>query len=354
VAKVELLDSEEQLKKTDRSGMLAVVAAMPEMLRQAQQFSAGVSLPARPVSRVIVTGMGGSAIAGDLAADLFYKKAKVPLTTVRGYALPEGVDGETLVIALSYSGETEETVSAVKDAEKKGAQVVCVTAGGKLREIAEAKKYPVFLIPAGYQPRAALPFLLVCLLAALAKAGVAPDQTAELTEAAALLQKLREEYKPAKPARTNLAKQLAKKLFGKIPVVFGTAGTTGAVAYRAKCQFNENSKLTAIANVFPELNHNELVNIAALRKDDNPFALIVLRDDDDNERVKKRIEITKSLISCQLGGANELAGQGKSPLARLLSLIYCLDHVSVYLALLQGIDPTPVEIIGRLKKEMAR
>jgi glucose/mannose-6-phosphate isomerase len=354
VPKVELLDSADQLSKIDRSGMLAVVAAMPEMLRQAQQFSAGVTIPAQPVTQVIVAGMGGSAIAGDLAADIFYKKARVPLTTVRGYFLPATVDSSTLVIALSYSGETEETLSAVKDAEKKGARVVCITAGGKLREIAETKKYPIFLIPSGFQPRAALPFLLVCLLSALEKSGIIAPQAAEIAEAVSVLQRLREEYKPAKPARTNLAKQLAKKLQGKIPFIFGAAGTTGAVAYRAKCQFSENSKTTAIANVFPELNHNEIVSIAALKKDDNPFALIVLRDDEDAERVKKRIEITKSLITRQLGGANELSGQGKSPLARALSLVYCLDHVSVYLALLQEIDPTPVEIIARLKKEMAR
>jgi glucose/mannose-6-phosphate isomerase len=354
VPRVELLDSADQLRKIDRSGMLAVVAAMPEMLQQAQQFSAGVTVPAQPVSQVIVAGMGGSAIAGDLAADLFYRKAKVPLTTIRGYNLPEAVNASTLVIALSYSGETEETLSAVKEAEKKGARVVCLTSGGKLREIAEAKKYPVFLIPSGYQPRAALPFLLVCLLAALEKAGIIAPQSAELAEAVSLLQKLREEYKPARPARTNPAKQLAKKLQGKIPLIFGAAGTTGAVAYRAKCQFNENGKATALANVFPELNHNEIVNISVLKKDDNPFALIILRDDEDPERVKKRIEITKSLITRQLGAANELSGQGKSPLARALSLIYCLDHVSVYLAIISEVDPTPVEIITRLKKEMMR
>jgi glucose/mannose-6-phosphate isomerase len=333
--------------------MLAVVSALPEMLQQARQFSSGVTVAPGPVSQVIFAGMGGSAIAGDLAADLYFNKAKVPFSTVRGYTLPEWVNAGTLVIAISYSGETEETLSAVKDAERKGARLVCLTSGGKLREIAEAKKYPVFLVPPGYQPRAALPFLLVCVLAVLEKSGLIAAPAAELAEAVALLQKLREEYKPAKPARVNPAKQLAKKLLGKVPFILGATGTTGAVAYRAKCQFNENSKLTAIANVFPELNHNELVNLAALRKDDNPFALIILRDD-DAERVKKRIEITKSLVSRQFGGISELSGQGKSALARALSLIYYLDHVSVYLALLQEIDPTPVEIITRLKKEMAR
>jgi glucose/mannose-6-phosphate isomerase len=354
VPRVERLDSEADLKQLDRSAMLAVVAGMPEMLEQARQLAAGVQLRPVPVSRVIFVGMGGSAIAGDLAADLFYKKCPVPLTTIRNYVLPEGIDNSTLLIALSYSGETEETLWALKDAEKKGAQVVCITAGGKLREIAEAKKHPVYLVPSGYQPRAALPFLLVCLLTVLEKYDLIAPQEGALTEAIAQLQKMREEYKPGKPARTNQVKQLAKKLQGKIPLIFGVAGTTGAVAYRAKCQFNENSKQTALANVFPELNHNELVNIAALSKDRQPFALIVLRDDDDPERVKKRIEITKSLISRQLGGVNELAGQGKTPLARALSLIYCLDHLSVYLAILQGVDPTPVDVIGRLKKEMAR
>ncbi|MFA4844080.1 MAG: bifunctional phosphoglucose/phosphomannose isomerase [Candidatus Margulisiibacteriota bacterium] len=355
MAKPEQLDSAATLGAIDPQGMLAVVGRWPEMLQQAAEFSARVTVPSGlRASQVIVSGMGGSAIAGDIAADLLLRQMKVPLVVNRSYSLPEYAGPETLLFAMSYSGDTEETLSAVKEADRRQVQVMAVTAGGKLKELADSKKYPVFLLPAGFQPRAALPFMLVPLLTGLAKAGLAPDLSGDISEAVAVLRKVRDEYSPNRPARANLAKQLAKKLLGKLPLIFGSAGTTGAIALRAKCQFNENSKQTALANVFPELDHNELVSLAQLKRDNHNFAGIVLRDESDSERIKKRIEITKSLLSRQLGGFSELHPQGKSPLARALSLICLLDHVSVYLALLQEIDPTPVEVIGRLKKELTR
>jgi len=354
VVEREDLDHREVISEIDRSDMLGVVGRMPEMISQAEKFSAGVSLPKiNKISQVVVTGMGGSAIAGDIAADLFFKKAKVPILSNRGYLLPEFVSSETLFFALSYSGETEEVLSSVKEAEKRGAAIVCITSGGKLKEIAENKKYPLFLIPTGYQPRSALPYLLVPLLAILEKQGVAASLEG-IQETVALLQKLRDEYGPQKPARSNPAKQLAKKLVGKIPLIFGSTGTTAAAALRIKTQFNENSKVAAIFNLFPELNHNEIVNLSALKRENHNFAWLVLRDDSDNERVKKRIEITKSLLGRQLGGVNEMVAQGKSPLTKIWSLILFGDYLSVYLAILQEIDPTPVEIISRFKKELMR
>lgn len=255
---------------------------------------------------------------------------------------------------LSYSGDTEEVLSVVREAEKRGATVICVTSGGKLKEITESKKYPLFLIPTGYQPRAALPYLLAPLIATLERLKVVPPVGEDIRETASLLQSLREEYGSAKPSRANSAKQLAKKLVGKIPFIFGSAGTTGAAALRFKTQLNENSKMTAVVNFFPELNHNEIVNISVLKKEAHDFSLVILRDEEDHERIKKRIEITKSLVSRQFGGTSEIASRGKCRLARIFSLIFFGDFVSVYLALLQEFDPTPVEIISRFKKELMR
>lgn len=355
MAEFEFLDSGEAIDKVDRSGMLSVVGRMPEMISQAERFSAGVALPKlKKISQVMALGMGGSAIAGDVAADLFLRKARVPILTNRSYSLPEFAGPEALIFALSYSGETEETLSAVKEAERRGAMIVCVTSGGKLKEIAVNKKYPLFLIPTGYQPRAALPYLLVPLTICLEKMGMAGPVSEGIKESILLLQKLREEYGPVKPARSNPVKQLARKLVGKIPLIFGSVGTTGSAALRLKTQFNENSKATAVLSLLPELNHNEIVNLSVLKREENPFVWIVFRDEGDSERVKKRIEITKSLIGHQLGGANEIISQGKSQLARILSLIFFGDYLSVYLALLRGIDPTPVEVITRLKKELMR
>lgn len=353
--KVEILDNEEAIKQVDCGGMLSVVSQMPEMILQAEKLAAGISLPpAGKISQVLVLGMGGSAIAGDIAADIFFKKAKVPILTVRNYVFPEYVGPETLFFALSYSGDTEEVLIAAASAEKCGAKIICVTSGGKLKGIAEKKKYPLFILPTGYQPRAALPYLLLPLIISLDKLGIAPLPAEDIRETAAVLRELREEIGSARPCRVNPAKQLAKKLAGQIPFIFGSAGTTAAAALRFKTQLNENSKMTAIVNLFPELNHNELVNLSALKRAGHSFAMVILRDEEDGERVKKRIEITRSLISRQVGGINEILSRGKSRLARIASLIFYGDHVSVYLALLEGIDPTAVEMISRFKKEMSR
>ena len=354
-ADLELLDDPAEIKKLDSAGMLALAGRWPEMLSQAASFSAGVTVPRqKKISQVMVCGMGGSAIAGDIISDLLFGKLPVPLTVNRGYNLPNFVGAETLVIALSYSGETEETLAAVREAEKRGAQLICIASGGKLSEIARSKKYPLYTVPAGFQPRAALPYLLVPLLIALEKLGVTSAVERDLSEAVSGLQKLREEYGPQRPARINPAKQLAKKLAGKIPLIFGSAGTTAACARRLKGQLNENSKVVAHAALFPELDHNEIVSLAALKREGHNFSLLVLRDEADSERIKKRIEITKSLLSRQLGGIAEITSQGKSALARALSLIFFGAYLSVYLALLNGVDPTPVDIITRLKKELQR
>jgi glucose/mannose-6-phosphate isomerase len=355
VEKAELLDNGNQVRETDPGRMLEAVAEQPRLLQNAWEISRNVNLPKiKKVRQVIVAGMGGSAVSGDLAVSLLASKLKTPLLVNRDYLLPAQIDKESLLVALSYSGNTEETLSAVQEAGRRGLKVICVTAGGRLKELAEAKGYPCYLIPAGYQPRAALPYLLVPLLTILSRLELAPVFEPDLKEAIALLQKLRDDYELIRPTRNNPAKQLAKKLQDKIPLIFGSVGLTAAAALRFKTQLNENSKVTAMCNLFPELNHNELVNLFALKRGKHNFTLVLLRDEGDSERLKKRMEITKSLIGNQLGGINELFSQGKSPLARLLSLVYLGDFVSAYLAIVNGVDPTPVEAISRLKKELAR
>ena len=355
MAEVELLDSEEQIAKVDRSGMLAVVGQLPEMVEQAERYSAGVDLPkAEAIRQILVLGMGGSAISGDIFSDLYLRKIKYPIVVNRSHSLPEFVDKGTLVFALSYSGNTEEVISAVKEAEKRDTRVICITSGGKLKEIAAGRNYPLFLIPTGYQPRSALPLLLIPLLSSLETMGIIPPAGAEIKEAALVLRKMKDEIGPGKPARNNTAKQLAKKMAGKIPVIFGVTGTTASAALRLKNQISENSKLTSVLNNFPELNHNEIVNLSNRSREEHNFVWLVFRDEADGERVKKGIEIIKSLLGKQMGGVNEIVSYGKSPIARALSLIFFGDYLSVYLAIQRGVDPTPVDIIGRLKKEIMR
>ncbi|MDD5383060.1 MAG: bifunctional phosphoglucose/phosphomannose isomerase [Candidatus Margulisbacteria bacterium] len=353
--KVEILNNPEAIRQIDREGMLEVAAKLPDMIVDALSFSLLGSLgKIDKLRQIVVAGMGGSAIAGNIIADAISARSRLPIHVSRHYHLPAFVDAETLFFALSYSGNTEETISAVKEAGKRGAKIICVTSGGKLRELAENNNYPYFLIPTGYQPRAALPYLLIPIIKVLEEKGLAAGLREEVNEAVALLKKLEIDYAVDKQLRNNPVKQLAKKLIGKTPVIFASSGTTEAAGLRLKTQFNENSKVTALFNVFPELDHNEIVNLSVLKREEHNFALVILRDDGDAERIKKRIEITKSLLVKQLGGANEIAAQGKSVLARILSLIYFGDFLSVYLAVARGLDPTPVEIIARLKKELAR
>lgn len=353
MAEFEILDRREEIEKIDRGGMLRNVEQFPEMLLQAlaQDF---VLPKIRNISQILILGVGGSAIAGDIVSDFLSGKLEIPILVNRSYFLPAFVGKGTLIFALSYSGNTEEVLFGLREAEKREAAVVAIASGGKLKEVAESKGFPFLLLPSGYQPRAALPYLLVKLLVSLEKLGFVQEVSREISSAAAFLQRLREEYGMQRPVRNNLVKQLAKKTLDKIPIIFGSAGTTAAAALRWKTQFSENSKTTALLNIFPELNHNEIVNLSGLKREEHNFIWLVLRDDGDHERVKKRIEITKSLIGRQLGGANEVFSQGKSLLTRILSLILFGDYLSVYLAILRGVDPTPVEIITRLKKELTR
>ncbi len=353
--KAERLDSSAEIKEIDRSGMLEVVAEQPRLLQGAFDLSSGVTLPKlKKLKQIMVVGMGGSAMAGDAAVGLYAKQLPIPISVVRDYQLPGSVDAGTLIFAISYSGDTEETLSAVAEGEKRGAKIIGICSGGKLRELADNQGYPYFLVPGQYQPRAALVNLLTPLLVGLAKLELIGDLSRDIQETVQVLQKLRNDYELIKVARNNPAKQLAKKFEGKTPVILGAVGLTAAAALRFKTQLNENSKVTALCNTFPELNHNELVNLFALKRTAHNFSLALLRDAGDSDRLKKRIEITKSLIGSQLGGITEITAEGKSPLARLLSLTYFADFVSVYLAILNGVDPTPVEAITKLKKELTR
>jgi glucose/mannose-6-phosphate isomerase len=352
VDKGEVLDNPTKIKEIDREGMLEAVSKIPEMLLEAPEIS---PLPVLPGPKnIVIAGMGGSAISGDIIAEILRDKINVPIYVNREYRVPAFVDKRTLLFAISYSGNTEETLGAVREAEKQKASIVCITSGGKLKEIAEKREYPLALVPTGYQPRAALPFLLMPILKVLEKMKLYTKADNEIKETAKLLERLKKDIGLDNPYRSNPAKQLAAKLVGKIPIIFAVAGSSGTAGLRLKTQFNENSKSTALYNVFSELNHNEIVNLGALKRGEHDFSLLFLRSEGDSDRLVKRMEITKSLIGMQAGGVSEIWAKGKTPLSRTLSLIYFGDFLSVYLAILKEIDPTEVEVINRLKRELKR
>ena len=300
---------------------------------------------------LLVCGMGGSAIGGDLAAAALGDRLTRPLVTVRGYELPPWTSPDSVVLCASYSGDTEETLACFEAAGALGATRVAVTTGGLLADAARVDGVPVIGIPAGLQPRAAVAYMLVTTLEVAAFAQAAPRVRTEVDTSSALLAELAEEWGPG-AGEDSLAKRLARQARGACVCVYG-AGPTAAVACRWKTQINENAKLPAFAAELPELDHNEIVGWDGAA-DIGRFFAVFLRDTDQHPRTRQRIELTASLIEAGASGTAIVDSRGNGPLERLLSLVMLGDLVSIYLAVLREVDPTPVNVIERLKQELAR
>ncbi len=351
----EILDRPEIAASLDKKGMMGLIDSMPEMMEKGWASASSAELPqSRDFSGIVVAGMGGSAIGGDIAAIAMKDSLKLPLVVNRSYKCPNFVGNRTLVICASYSGNTEETIASFKEAVQRKAVIICISSGGELKKLAAANKVPFIEVPTGLPPRAAIGYLLPSLLNVIHRLVPAQKIDADVMRTVKLLGELKRSYGPAARYRDNPVKQLAVRMHGKIPVICGSVDTTSAAALRWKTQLNENSKATVLLSIFPELSHNDMVNFASLTAGKHDFSFVLLRDEADLERMKKRIEITKSLISQYVGGFTEVWATGESPLEKTMSLILFGDYLSVYLALLSGIDPTPVEIIEKLKKELQR
>lgn len=344
-----------QIADNDPGKMLEALWNLPEQCEEALAIGRGVKIPADygQVSNIVVTGLGGSAIGGDFLRLFVSDKAGVPVIVNRDYTLPKFVDSRTLLFAVSYSGNTEETISAYSDAVSRGARIVALTNGGKLREMAEKDGFPVIVVPAGISPRAATGYLLVPALTVLETIGLIGDLTPEINEMTTVLRSLREQLRPEITVDRNQAKSTALRLKGKIPVIWAAGGNTEVVATRWKGQINENGKAPAYWNVFPELNHNEIVGFEEPQDLLKQMEIIILRDKHDHPRVRLRMDISKEIILDTVSGITEIWSSGEGRLARLFSLTYIGDYVSVYLAALYGIDPTPVKKIDYLKNKLA-
>lgn len=351
----EILDDLESLKKVDSRGMLGLVDKLPDMMEEGWAAAEALQLPeSGEVNNLVISGMGGSAISGDVVSHVLKDKASFPILVNRSYGCPKFVDKGTLFFAVSYSGNTEETISAFKEALSRKAKIISISSGGEIKELSARNKVPFIEIPKGLPPRAACGYLLSPILNVLYRMGIEGGIKSDFGEAVKLLKQLSRKRSFTSVLRENEIKQMAARLYGKIPVILATEGKTYAAGMRWKTQFNENSKVTALFSVFPELNHNDLVNFSYLKPGEHNFSFVILRDEADLERMKKRIEVTKSLISHFVGGITEVWSQGKSTLEKIMSLFQYGDYLSVYLAALAGIDPTPVEIIEKLKKELSR
>ena len=347
------LDDLKTTREKDKSNMLQILLDFPRQWKEAWEIARQFSFPQyKRLNKIVVTGLGGSAIGGDLLRSYLGGQIKVPIFVNRNYSLPGFVDEDTLLFAVSYSGNTEETISAYQKAIERRAKVMAITSGGKLRDLCRSDGVPPILIPPGMPPRTAIGYLFLPMLIALVETGLIEDKTKEIEETISLLEELRKGWEPSSQLSRNQAKELAQRLPGKLILIYGSDHLE-AVCLRWKTQINENSKSLAYPVAFPELNHNEIVGWEGMEELRGKIEVIILRDMGEPDRIKSRIEITKSVIGDRPSEVEEVWSQGDSILARLFSLIYLGDWVSFYLAILQGVDPTPVKPIELLKKRLA-
>ncbi|MGO8807672.1 MAG: bifunctional phosphoglucose/phosphomannose isomerase [Candidatus Bathyarchaeia archaeon] len=343
-----LLDDLKNIKSVDGSGMINFCVNSAKLYREAAALADKIKVSYPKPENVVVAGMGGSGIGGDLLKDWAKNQTAVPIEVNREYELPEYAGKKTLVFITSYSGDTEETLSAYLDALKRKCMIFCVSSGGALLENAERLGVRYLRVPGGMPPRAALPYMFVPLLVYMEKSGLVEGASKELSEAIILLEKISQSNAPEKPTIENYAKALALNIGATSPIIYGS-GILRCVALRFKQQFNENSKVPAKWDVFSELNHNEIVGWERAGELAKAFSAIFLRDPEEPTAIQSRIEITKEVMEQEDVDILEVQAQGKSRLERMLSTILIGDFSSVYLAVLRGVDPTPVKTVNYLK-----
>jgi glucose/mannose-6-phosphate isomerase len=347
--KIRELDSMGSLITTEnydaqfREGLALGESFMPEATR-------------RDIHEIVVLGTGGGAsVTGGLLRSYLFDELKLPVIINQGYNIPAFVDQNTLVFVMSHSGNTEETLSSYEQAKKTGAYMIALTAGGELHQRCQDGHIPCLLVPVDIgHPRRDLGYIFVPILVILNKLGLVADKTKSLEEVIALFSCLGERYKPEVPLENNLAKQIAAGLNGFIPLVYGSTDYYDAVAWRWKNQFGENSKLLAFYNVIPNLHHDEAAGWDMPTELIKKFHLIMLRDDRlDGAKIKKRKDATVAMLRERMSGVTEVAAEGESRLARMFSLVYLGDFVTLYTPISRGVDPTPVEVINLFKRKMA-
>jgi glucose/mannose-6-phosphate isomerase len=341
-------------RAADPSGMLDIVLSFPRQLREGWRLGRTANqtpLGGRPTHLVFV-GLGGSAIGGDLLAAALGPALQFPTVVVRDARLPSYIGPRSLVVASSYSGETDETVEAAESAVAAGASLLAVTSGGRLAALAESRGQALVRVPGGLPPRAALGYLVGPVLAMLERWEVAPPCAAEVEEAAGVLDVLGRELGPSIPEERNAAKRLAGRFNGRIPLLYAASPDVEPAARRWKCQFNENSKTVAAWHVFPEAAHNEVMAWGAVEEIAGLLEMVVLFSGTESAPTRRLVEAACEVMPRGVTGVQEVTGCGEGRLARLLSLVLVGDLTSVYLAYLRGVDPTPIEAITALKQRM--
>lgn len=343
------LDNQKELCTFDSFGMLQTLDMFPSQCQDALRLGDKFDWkPTIDIDRIVVCGMGGSAMAGEIVS----RFSRVPSEVVRGYKLPSYIDDRTLLIAISYSGNTAETLSCLEQGMDSGAPALIISSGGRIEEIGNEKEIPWLKIPSEYQPRAATGYLAIPLLVVLSRLGLLVE-IGSWENVLLELDRVTEQCALSTPAIENPAKLLAHTLNGCIPLIYGTAGNTDLVAMRWKTQINENAKQPAFWNTFPELNHNEIV---ALTRSDllSNQHILLLQSEFDLPENSLRMEVMKPLFEKNGVSFTAVPAEGDGMLAQIFSQIYFGDYVSTYLAFLNKVDPTPVALIEEFKTALAQ
>jgi glucose/mannose-6-phosphate isomerase len=348
------LDNTSAYQQFDKSGMLDHLHQFPEQCQKAWEKVQKFEFPHlhTKISNVVIAGVGGSAIGGDFVRRLAMTDSKLPVWVHRDYDLPAFVDENTLVIASSYSGNTEETLSAFTKSLRTRAKKLAITSGGKLKDLAEKEGIPAFIIDYQAPPRAAFPHSFIPLVGIFQKLGLLTDKSADVQEAVDVLRTLSRDFVETAPLASNTAKQLAAKLQGRVAVIYG-AEVFSEVARRWKGEFNENSKAWAFFENFPELNHNAVVGYEFPAEAKQRIFVLMLRSPSLHPRNLLRYEVTSKLLT-NAGIAYELVeARGQSALAQALSLVFLGDYASFYLSMLNEVDPTSTDAIDFVKQRLA-
>lgn len=355
MGQITMLDDLELISKIDKSGMIDALARFPEQIKETMDIVNSTGLNSfLKIDNIIISGMGGSAISGDILQSLFRDRFDIPIFVNRAYNLPKWANKNTLVISQSYSGTTEETLSTFKHANQKKCKIIGISSGGKLQEYCEKRDISHIKIPSGFAPRAATAYLLFSSMLALEKIGILKNNIeSEIGETLELLGEFRDGNGKTAPEKDNLSKQIANKIFNTIPQVYGWE-IYDPIAKRWCTQFNENSKIIARYDSVSECNHNDIVGWSQDPEMSKKFTCLLFRDGKiESIYMSKRLNFMKNLFEGVAANVIEIQVKGKKTLAKMMYAMYLGDFVSCYLAILRGIDPTPVYAITELKKILA-
>ncbi|HPZ06834.1 MAG TPA: bifunctional phosphoglucose/phosphomannose isomerase [Candidatus Eremiobacteraeota bacterium] len=337
-------------KSTDIKDILKSVEQFPEQLEESLKLSKNLSIYNFNISNISIFGMGGSGIGGELLQVLVNNKSNIPILFFHHYNIPKFIQNNSLALIISYSGNTEEILKAYDKIKIRKAKIIVYSSGGKLIEKAIEDNNLYVKIPSQYQPRCALAFLLLPLLYTLYYLNLIPDPEANIVKTIKHLQNLRKKYGRESLIDKNIAKQIAIKLTGKIPLIYSSCPYLDPVAKRWKTQINENAKTLAYYDFFPELCHNTICGWDD--REINNYSVIILRGNNEDNSTKIRVEFLKKIMKKKIDVIEEIISTNNTTLEEILSAIYLGDFVSVYLGLLKGVDPSDIKLINRLKEKL--